>query len=203
VGEQRLSDAKVIVGLGNPGGAYEYTRHNLGFLVVERIVAQCGMKMRPCSFSQAVAAQGTHNGTTIHCVMPMTYMNNSGVAVAQYVKRHGIDPAALVVVCDDLNLSFGSLRIRAKGSDGGHNGLASISARLQTTEYARVRMGIGSPGSSKDAAEYVLAAFKSHERAALDDFVAQAAESCLVWVSEGITNAMQRYNRRNEDGKKA
>ncbi|MBI5416165.1 MAG: aminoacyl-tRNA hydrolase, partial [Candidatus Omnitrophica bacterium] len=124
--------ARLIVGLGNPGGDYEYTRHNLGFLVVRHLAQKNGLDFRRSSFANGLMAQDKKGSAALHCFLPMTYMNNSGSAVKQAVAKMGFDFAHLLIVCDDFSLGFGQIRLRGKGSDGGHNGLASVIEHLGT-----------------------------------------------------------------------
>ncbi len=197
-----MSDLRLIVGLGNPGRDYAYTRHNLGFLVVERLAEKLSIKFKSSSFTKALTASGAVEDQNVALLEPLTFMNLSGGAVRSYIAKKGVPVENILVVCDDLDLEFGQLRLRTKGSDGGHNGLVSIIEQLHTREFARLRMGIGRPPAKKDTIEYVLEKFNKSEVALLDNFIEEAVECCLVWVKDGIKKAMDQFNRRNDNGKK-
>ncbi|HBO97295.1 MAG TPA: aminoacyl-tRNA hydrolase, partial [Candidatus Omnitrophica bacterium] len=144
-----MSQARLIVGLGNPGRDYEYTRHNLGFLVVEHLAQKNNLRFRKSSFTNGLTAEGKVAGNDLCCLLPSTYMNNSGAAVKQAVLNKGLDQTDILIVCDDFHLDFGEIRIRSKGGDGGHNGLTSAIEHLGTQAFARVRLGIGSPAKGR------------------------------------------------------
>ncbi|MBI5149393.1 MAG: aminoacyl-tRNA hydrolase [Candidatus Omnitrophica bacterium] len=199
--------ARLIVGLGNPGGDYEYTRHNLGFLVVDRLARKNGLDFRKSSFANGLMAQDRKETEALHCFLPTTYMNNSGLAVKQAVAKLGLDIAHLLIVCDDLNLGFGQVRLRGKGSDGGHNGLASVFEHLGTRNIARLRLGIGAPRPAHDrvprlahdrgTVDYVLGEFTKEEKSRLDEFIDRATDCCEVWLKEGIRKAMDQFNGKS------
>ena len=197
-----MSDLRLIVGLGNPGRDYVRTRHNLGFLVVERIAEKLEIDFKNCSFAKAVTASGKAEDKELTLLLPATFMNLSGQAVKPYVAKKAIPVENILVVCDDLDLEFGQLRLRTQGSAGGHNGLDSIIEHLNTREFARLRLGISRPSAKKDTVEYVLEKFNKSETALLEDFIDEAAECCLVWVKDGIKKGMDQFNRRNDNGKK-
>jgi len=192
-----LSELRLIGGLGNPGKDYEYTRHNLGFLVVRRLAEKLKLKFALSSLTNGLTAEGTFEDKTICLLMPLTYMNNSGVAVHQIVTKRKLSPENVLIVCDDFNLDFEQIRLRNKGSDGGHNGLSSIIERLGTEQFARLRMGIGQPTGKKDTVDYVLEEFKKKERECLNSFIDETTSCCLAWLREGINAAMDQYNRRS------
>jgi peptidyl-tRNA hydrolase, PTH1 family len=187
-----LATLKLVVGLGNPGTKYEGTRHNVGFDVIDRL-AQGGT--RP-SFSRkfdGLVAEAEIDYRRVLLLKPDTFMNLSGRCVAQALRFYKLDPVDLLVVCDDLSLPLGKLRIRAGGSDGGQKGLRDITAHLGTDQFPRLRIGIGERGEA-DAADYVLSRFRSAERAAIDDALILATQAVAVWVSQGIDAAMNRFN---------
>ncbi len=124
-------------------------------------------------------------------------MNNSGVAVSQVMTKRELSPEDVLIVCDDLNLDFKQIRLRGKGSDGGHNGLSSVIERLGSEQFARLRMGIGQPTGKQDTVDYVLEDFKKKEKECLDSFVDDTTACCLAWLREGIDAAMDQYNRRS------
>src|SRR5438067_3089104 len=182
---------KVIVGLGNPGPKYAGTRHNVGFDVVDYLAAGPGCSPFREKFA-AFVAELKEGDETVLLVKPLTFMNLSGRAVRAVLDFYKLPVEELLVVCDDFNLPLGKLRVRAKGSHGGQNGLRSIQEHLGTDAYARVRIGVGEPGP--DAVDHVLSKFKPGERAAVEEAVAAAARSALVWVRQGTEAAMNRFN---------
>ena len=190
---------KLIVGLGNPGREYEWTRHNLGFLVLTHLARKHRFKFSKSSRIQGLAAGGQIHNHEVLLLLPLTYMNNSGTAVQQASEDKGITAENILVVCDDFHVDFGHLRLRSEGSDGGHNGLASIIEHLKTKKFARLRLGIGAPASKEGAVDFVLGEFNQREKEALSDFSPRAAECCEVWLMEGITKAMGKFNKRTED----
>jgi PTH1 family peptidyl-tRNA hydrolase len=186
-----LPAMKVVVGLGNPGRQYSGTRHNVGFAVADTLAAGPGGSPFRGRF-QGQVAELTHGGASLLLVKPETFMNLSGQAVRQVVDFYKLSPADLLVVCDDFALPLGKLRVRARGTHGGHNGLRSIQDHLGTTEYARLRVGVGGP---KDAAvDHVLGRFRPGERPVIDDAVLKAAQAVLVWAHKGVEACMNRFN---------
>ena len=182
---------KVVVGLGNPGGKYDGTRHNVGFAVVDGLAEAPGAG-RPQSRFQAQVAELNEGGQKVLLVKPETFMNLSGRCVRQVMDFYHLELADLLVVCDDINLPLGRLRVRARGTHGGHNGLRDIQNHLGTTEYARLRLGVGAPG--EDAVDHVLGRFRPAERAVIDDAVGLAVQAVGVWVRQGVEACMNQYN---------
>jgi peptidyl-tRNA hydrolase, PTH1 family len=184
---------KLVVGLGNPGSKYDGTRHNIGFEVVDRL-ARGGSG---ASFSRKFDGQLAEAEIDFRRVLllkPETFMNLSGRSVRQAVQFYKLDPAAdLLVVCDDLSLPLGKLRIRPGGSDGGQKGLRDIAAQLGTDQYARLRIGLGDRGPI-DASDFVLTRFRAAERPIIDDALIAATQAVAVWVSQGTAAAMNRFN---------
>jgi len=191
-----LSRLKLIVGLGNPGREYEWTRHNLGFLAVQRLAKKLDCTFSPSSFTNGLTAQGTWEQARVCLLLPLTYMNQSGAAVGQVVARKQIEAGQILAVCDDFHLDFRTIRLRAKGSDGGHNGLKSIIERLDTQQFSRLRMGIGRPAGAASTVDYVLEEFNKGERKELDGFIEEAADCCLAWIRDGAEAAMDQYNKK-------
>ena len=191
-------NTKLIVGLGNPGSQYALTRHNIGFLVAEKIAEQHKLKFTKSSFSNGLVAEGDIDGCSVMLLMPSTFMNNSGQAVKSVVLHKQIDPNDMLVITDDYQLDFGQLRLKTKGSDGGHNGLASIIEHLGSIQFGRLRVGIGQPKANQDAVDYVLGVFTKQEQKELDLFVNEAADCCLRWAKDGAQRAMEVFNRRKE-----
>jgi PTH1 family peptidyl-tRNA hydrolase len=187
----------LITGLGNPGARYEKTRHNLGFRVVEALAAarrgrwsEPARKMRTAS----IRLRDSHG----MLVEPLTYMNLSGDALFPLVLAESLPASRVLVVCDDIALPLGQIRLRASGSDGGHNGLKSIIERLNTLDFPRLRLGCGPVPPRVDAAEFVLAEFLPEEEAAVDSMITDAVACAESWIFDGISKAMSRFNTRKE-----
>ena len=191
---------KVVVGLGNPGPKYHGTRHNIGYAVIDYLAAGPGVSSFRSRFESQVAEM-SEGGEPVLLVKPETYMNLSGRAVRQALDFYKVERHSLLVICDDLALPAGKLRMRAKGSDGGQKGLRSIQEHLGSPEYARLRIGIGDPGEYMDAADYVLSRFAPGERKIMDDAMAAAAQGVLLWVRKGIDDCMNRVNAGPETEK--
>lgn len=200
---------KLIVGLGNPGPKYAGTRHNVGFDAIDYLAAAPGCTPFREKF-EALVAEMKEGDETVLLVKPLTFMNLSGRAVRAVADFYKVPVENLLVVCDDLNLPLGKLRIRTKGSHGGQNGLRDIQQQLGGDEYPRMRMGVGQP-SPGEAVDFVLSRFKPAERATIDAAVAQAAAAVLVWVRQGLPACMNFANgpsdqesgsRKQESGSK-
>jgi len=187
---------KIIVGLGNPGSRYSSTRHNVGFLAVERLAEQFGLTFRSSRFLKSRIAEGPIQGEFVCLALPQTFMNLSGDAVRALIRKKNISNKDLLVVCDDIALPLGNLRIRARGGHGGHKGLASIIARLNTKDFARVRIGIGRGDINEDLSDYVLSGFKKSEGPVLSDVLEKTVEALQAWLGEGIQKCMNRFNRK-------
>jgi len=187
---------RLIVGLGNPGREYALTPHNLGFAVVEELAGQARLRRRQRAFRSELW-RGRLDGKEVVLAQPQTYMNLSGPAVAELLRAEGLEPADLIVVADDVALPWGQLRIRERGSAGGHNGLESVIAALETSAFLRVRLGIQPrEGVVDDLAEYVLAPMGAEERKLAEAMVAEAADAVRLILREGPSRAMTRFNRR-------
>lgn len=189
---------KLVVGLGNPGREYVATRHNIGFAVVERFVEQHGGRFRRKERLAAEVAELTVGDSRLWVAKPQTYMNRSGVAVAALLAWRKLAPSEMLVVVDDADLPLGQLRLRASGGSGGHNGLRSIIEALGGCEqFPRLRVGIGrSAPLGEDITEHVLGRFSAAERQAVEAAVGTAAEAIGCCLKEGLTTAMNRYNRK-------
>jgi PTH1 family peptidyl-tRNA hydrolase len=186
---------KLIVGLGNPGREYRDTRHNVGFMVVDEIARRHGIGWAAGPSQIAETLVGKKFGSEpLLLAKPLTYMNNSGEAVAGLSRYFDIAVADMLVVVDDAALPFGRLRARARGSAGGHNGLKSVIERLGTTEFSRLRLGVGRGDGRRDLSDHVLAKFESGERAELETFIARAADAAEMFAAEGISTMMNAYN---------
>jgi len=187
---------KVVVGLGNPGARYQRTRHNVGFDVVDSLAASPHAGRFQSRF-QAQVAEVLEDGEKLFLVKPETFMNLSGRCVRQVVDFFQVAAIDLLVVCDDISLPLGKLRIRAKGTHGGHNGLRDIQNHLGGVEYARLRIGVDAPRD--DAIDHVLGRFRPAERAAIDDAVALAAQAVVFWARQGVEAVMNKYNAEAKD----
>ena len=182
---------KVVVGLGNPGGRYAGTRHNVGYAVVDAL-AESPRAGRFQSRYSAQVAELIEDPHKVLLVKPETFMNLSGRSVRQLVDFYQLEPADLLVVSDDINLPLGKLRARARGTHGGHNGLRDIQNHLGTTEYSRLRVGVGAPEG--EAVDYVLGRSRPSERPLIEEAVGKAAQAVLVWVHQGIEACMNQIN---------
>ena len=185
----------LIVGLGNPGKEYEWTRHNLGFMLIDKLGADTGIDSyrREC---QSMVARGEIEGCAVKLVKPQTYMNLSGEAVACLFARHKLaEPGGnLIVISDDLALPLGKIRIRARGSAGGHNGLKSIIGAIGTNEFTRLRIGIQPEHPISDSKRFVLDSFPSATRPAVAEILARSVEAIGVILRDGVLQAMSSYN---------
>ncbi len=187
-----------LIGLGNPGAEYAETRHNTGFMVVDLLSAGRRMKYAGGTGEYLYSPLRVDEAEAL-LVKPMTYMNNSGLAVRRVVEELGIEPSEVLVIVDDFQLPIGSLRIRLAGSDGGHNGLRSIIEHLGTESFPRMRCGIGGtsmPPEKSRMAEYVLSPFDRQEEPVVRQLVERAAEAARMAVTDGIGHALQRCNIR-------
>jgi len=186
----------LVVGLGNPGEEYEATRHNAGFLLVERVARARGVELRGRSFKARTAVvRGGEEEVLL--ALPRTCMNRSGLAVREILTKKAIPPARMVVVYDDLDIPLGEIRVRKRGSPGTHKGMISIVDAVGTRDFPRLRIGIGPLPAGRDAADYVLAPFGRDERPLLERSLAEAAEALDMILAGGTDRAMARFNRKN------
>jgi peptidyl-tRNA hydrolase, PTH1 family len=183
----------LIVGLGNPGTEYEWSRHNLGFMLVDKLAseARATVKRREC---QSLVGSATIEGQRVRLIKPQTYMNLSGDAVACLVQKYEVPCSSLLVISDDLALPFGTIRLRARGSAGGHNGLKSIMGALGTNEFMRLRIGIQPEHPVSDAKTFVLDDIPRSQRKPVEDVLERAAEAVRCVLRDGIVKAMSLYN---------
>ncbi len=179
---------------------YARTRHNLGFMVIDALARGHGMRLKVSRVCRGLVAEGPIEERTCFLLLPLTYMNHSGIAVRDLAAYHKIPLDGVFVVCDDFTLPFGQCRVRAQGSDGGHNGLASVINLLKSDVFARLRMGVGAPPAGQDPVDYVLAGFEKKEQEQLGAFVDQGAECCRLWLREDIGKVMSQFNKRKENG---
>ena len=185
---------KLIVGLGNPGMRYARTRHNAGFDAVDRFAARQGWSW-DTRRARSLLASGTVDAEKIVLVKPQTYMNDSGQAVGELVRFYKLDPADLLVICDDLDLPLGRVRVRPSGSAGGQHGLESIIQHLGTNKFPRIKIGVGRPSNGRmENVDFLLSAPRGDDRAALDAACERAAEAALFWVTDGVLETMNRFN---------
>lgn len=191
---------KVVVGLGNLGKNYVGTRHNVGFEVVDYLAKGAGYAPFRERF-EAWISEGKEGDETVLLAKPLTFMNLSGKTVRAIIDFYKLSVEAVLVVCDDFNLPLGKLRVRAKGSHGGQNGLRNIQEQLGTDAFARLRIGVGQPGPG-DAVDHVLSRFKSGERAAVDEAIANAAQAAILWTKAGIEACMNKFNGPGDEEKK-
>lgn len=190
-----FSEYRVYIGLGNPGARYEMTRHNIGFLVVRNFAQQHGWSFKEEKRFNAYISKGNIGGIGIHLVLPLTYMNLSGLAVKHYLDFYKLETDAICVISDDIALPFGQMRIKASGSAGGHNGLKSVESYLGTS-YVRLRMGIGSPSQGQDLADYVLETFNQSEFSKLGAFIDRGTQVLHSIMESPISKVMNVVNTK-------
>jgi peptidyl-tRNA hydrolase, PTH1 family len=185
---------KVIVGLGNPGGTYQWTRHNIGFQVLDRLAEESHISLGHKRF-KAQYGKGFVHSRDVLLVKPLTFMNLSGLAVKRIIHYYKAGPEDLMVIHDDLDLPFGALRIKRWGGDGGHQGVRSIIDSMGGNNFLRLKVGIGRPPRGMDPADYVLRFFDELERRQLEEVLIRAAECLVVMISEGVETAMNRFQK--------
>jgi PTH1 family peptidyl-tRNA hydrolase len=195
-----MQNVHLIVGLGNPGRRYAHTRHNAGFLAVERLASRLEVRWEPASGFEAQVARAEAGGRRMLLAQPQTFMNLSGRSVAGLAGYYRVELARLLVVVDDADLALGVLRLRGQGSSGGHHGLESIEAQFGSRAYARLRIGIGRPGAAaRELTGHVLARFGRGEQELLERVLDRAADQMQCWVAEGLGPAMNRFNGNVQD----
>lgn len=183
----------LIVGLGNPGHEYKDNRHNIGFMVLDELAAMKKTEFEPCRYGYSCTVK--HAGRILVLLKPTTFMNLSGKAVRYHLTAEKLEPSSLMVVTDDIALPFGKVRIRPKGSAGGHNGLGSIEQELGSGNYPRLRFGVGNDYPQGWQAEYVLSDFPPEEMKALDEsLLEKMAKAVLAFARQGINTAMNQFN---------
>ena len=186
--------AFAIVGLGNPGAKYELTRHNVGFMFIDRLADRLGVKVKKLKF-KALYADAVIAGTRVLLVKPQTFMNNSGEAEREIIKFYKIPPENLIVVFDDISLNAGKLRIRKKGSDGGHNGIKSIIYHTSSDKFPRIKIGIGpKPHPDMDLADFVMGRIKGKEEILIAEAIDHAADAVSLMISGNTDAAMNQFN---------
>lgn len=195
-GKKKEQIMRLIVGLGNPGRRYEYTRHNIGFMVVRELAVKSGFDLKHSSF-KALWGRGKIDGSNVIMAMPQTYMNLSGTAVRQLQSFFKTDISNLIVIHDDLDLPFGAIRLKIGGGTAGHKGLASIETDLGSSGFMRVRIGIGKPVDKSQIEGYVLDPFRAEEQGLLPELVDRAADACVEIVLNGLQSAAAKYQTKN------
>ena len=188
---------KLVAGLGNPGARYRGTRHNVGYEVLDLLAArhELGFEIGPVD---ALEAKWRQDGDVVVLAKALTFMNVSGAAIAALARYYRIEVPDLLVVCDDVNLPLGRVRVRATGSEGGHNGLRSVAEALGTIDYPRLRVGVGRGDMRRDLADHVLAGFEPDERDGITGAIARAADAVDMWIARGVDEVMNVYNRAEE-----
>ena len=190
---------KLIVGLGNPGTVYASSRHNAGYAVVKAIAQSQKTLLKRDLGTSSLSAKIKVGAKTVVLALPLTYMNLSGSAVKALLKKYKIDLSDLLIVCDDLDLEFGRMKLRPSGSSGGHRGLSSIIGSLGMSEFPRLKIGISRPHKYVEAADYVLMPFTKKEKEEFTGIIKTAVDCCLSWVDKGADEAMNIYNKRSND----
>lgn len=188
-----MSDIFLIVGLGNPGREYAETRHSIGFRIADRLAQTLGVRFSRQQ-NHAFVASGTRAGVKLVLVKPQTFMNLSGQSVSALVRFYKVPLTDLLVCCDDIDLPFGTIRLRASGGSAGQRGMQSILDSLGTKEVPRLRFGVGRPPGKMDAADYVLRTFESFEEESVPVVVDKAVQAVLTFVDSGLADAMNRFN---------
>lgn len=184
----------LVVGLGNPGSKYEWTRHNMGFLVVDELAERLSIPVQRLKF-KALTNTAVLGGKSVLLMKPTTYMNLSGEAVGQAARFYKIPPERVLVISDDVSLPQGKLRVRRSGSAGGHNGLKNIIAHLGTDQFPRIKVGVGQkPSPDSDMVNWVLGTFTGQDRKVMEEAIGRAADAVTVLLQHGIDQAMASYN---------
>ena len=184
----------LVVGLGNPGSKYEWTRHNMGFLVVDELAERLSIPVQRLKF-KALTNTAVLGGKSVLLMKPTTYMNLSGEAVGQAARFYKIPPERVLVISDDVSLPQGKLRVRRSGSAGGHNGLKNIIAHLGTDQFPRIKVGVGQkPSPDSDMVNWVLGTFTGQDRKVMEEAISRAADAVTVLLQHGIDQAMASYN---------
>ncbi len=189
---------KIIAGLGNPGKNYTHTRHNAGFEAVDTLAKNCGIRIENEKF-RGLTGTAMIEGVKVLLLKPLTFMNNSGESIRAACDFYKLNPETdLIVICDDINLPPGQLRVRSKGSSGGHNGLKSVIAQLGTQEFARVRIGVGEKPQGWDLVDYVLGQFSKEELPEMEDAFVRAGEAAVMLLTKDVQSVMNQYNEKRK-----
>ena len=194
---------RVILGLGNPGPAYEGTRHNVGYEVIDRIANRCKITLKTSPRTNSVAGKGRWRGRIFTVAKPQTWMNLSGESARSFQRRMALSGPEFLVVLDDINLPVGTLRLRQNGSAGGHNGMQNIIDALKNENIPRLRIGIGGEFERGRQSDYVLSHFDQEEKTMINHTLDRARDAVLMFIAEGIVPAMNQFNRRSRDAKQS
>jgi len=187
---------KLIVGLGNPGLLYKNSRHNIGIRVVNGLAKEYKIKFRRDKSALYKEGRGRREGREFILSYPLVFMNLSGGSLASLIKKYKIQLEDLLVVCDDLDLGLGEIRIRPSGSSAGHRGIKSIIEHLKSDSFPRLRVGIGRPASKTEIKDFVLSKFKAKEAEAVSEALEEAIQCCKIWLIRGIKESMNQFNRK-------
>lgn len=187
----------LVVGLGNPGNQYENTRHNVGFLTVDILAKKLNISVKKLKF-KSLYGETRLNTEKLILIKPQTFMNNSGASVREWVNFYKVPPENLIVIQDDIDIPFATLRLRQKGSAGTHNGMKSIIYQIQKDNFPRVKIGVGQKNGQMDLADFVLSGFVKEEQKTIEEAILLAADAVLDIVKNGIEHAMNRYNMRKK-----
>lgn len=187
----------VVIGLGNPGKEYASTRHNVGFDAIDIIARRHNIVLNKIKF-KAVYGEGNIGNEKVLLVKPQTFMNNSGITVREIFQFYKVPIENIIVIVDDIDIDFATVRIKMKGSAGSHNGLKSIIYHLQNDEFPRIKIGIGKKYPNQDLADFVLSRFSKEDRQVVEESIMTAAEAVDVIIGEGIINAMNKYNTKTK-----
>ena len=186
----------LVAGLGNPGERYERTRHNAGAMVVERLAERLGVRLRKVRFLSVFAAEAKHEGVPLLLVRPGTFMNECGPPIASFARKRGVSVDRVVACHDDIDLAFGALRIKRGGSTAGHHGLDSMVEAFRSSDFSRVRIGIGRPrGGRHQNVDFLLDRFSKREREEFDVVIEEAADAVLSLITDGLKATQDRFNR--------
>jgi len=189
---------KCIIGLGNPGLRYSYTRHNVGFRIIKALAKRHNVRLKRKAF-HSLTGEGLINDDRVFLALPLEFMNLSGLAVNSIIKG-GPDVAIedILIVCDDVNLNAGTIRMRPSGSAGGHKGLNSIIQKTGTQDFARLRVGVGAGNLRGDISDFVLGGFSKTEKLTIKDSIDRAVDACECWLATDIEACMSRFNQKNQ-----
>lgn len=189
-----MNDLFLIAGLGNPGSRYDNTRHNVGFATVDLIASQNNIKISKLKH-KAVYGEGSIEGSRVIISKPQTFMNLSGESIRDMVEWYKMPSSHIIIIYDDVDLPYGKIRIRPKGSSGTHNGMRSILYQLATEDFPRIRIGIGRPPEGWDLADYVLGKFNESDRKTMDESIKKAADAAREIIKSGAESAMNKFNK--------
>lgn len=191
---KKVGNMKIIIGLGNPGKQYEQTRHNAGFMVIDRLSSELSIPLDQSKF-KGLYGIGFYKGEKVLLLKPLTYMNLSGESIRAVIDYYQIELENMLVIYDDLDLPVGKIRLRQKGSAGGHNGIKSTIAQLGTQEFNRIRIGIDRPQQGMNIPDYVLGKFREHEQASITEAVNKSANACVAWLEKPFVQVMNEFNQ--------